>query len=227
MMIIWSQGTIRNLTLTADQLRSGSILYKPVSDQVEFQLAVMNGNQVTQESVIALLPERNDTQPASREAQNSGSSNPIRSTSISSPGERRHSGESTHPAERKRLRAFSPSAAPVVSDVASSSAADLSSKETPPPNAAPARKAEPKPTLRLRNKGAAVVLARERSVALALQQHPSALGKLTQSGSLFTVPGGTAVNARQMETGLIKVLIMEGPMAGQEGWAQAWQAATK
>ena len=58
MMIIWSQGTIRNLTLTAEQLRSGSILYKPVSDQVEFQLAVMNGDQVTQESAIVLLPER-------------------------------------------------------------------------------------------------------------------------------------------------------------------------
>jgi hypothetical protein len=226
MMIIWSQGTIRNLTLTAEQLRSGSILYKPVSDQVEFQLAVMSGDHVTQESAIVLLPER-DTLAASTEVRNIVSSKSIRSTSISSSGERARSGESTHPAERQTLRAFSSPAGPVVSEVASSNAADSSSKETPPPNAAPAHKARPKLTLRLRNKGAAVVLAREPSVALALQQHPSTLGKLTQSGSLFTVASGTAVNTSQLESGLAKVLIMEGSMAGQEGWVQAWQVTTK
>jgi hypothetical protein len=221
MMVIWSQGTIRNLTLTPEQLRSGSILYKPVSDQVEFQLSVMSGDHVTQESAIVLLPER-DTLAASMEVQRNGSSKPIRSASISSSGERGRSAEPTPPAEHQTLRAFSPPAAPVVSEVANSS-----SKETSPPNAAPAHKAGPKPTLRLRNKGAAVVLAREPSVALALQQNPSTLGKLTQSGSLFTVASGTAVNASQMESGLIKVLITEGAMAGQEGWVQAWQATTK
>jgi hypothetical protein len=226
MMIIWSKGTIRNLTLTADQLRSGSILYKPVSDQVEFQLAVMNGDNVTQESVIALLPER-DTLATSAEVRNIRSSKPIRSTSISPSGERSRSGESTHLVERQTLRALSPSAAPVASEAVTSNTADLSSKETPPPNAAPAHTVGPKPTLRLQNKGAAVVLAREPSAALALQQHPSTLGRLTESGSLFTVASGTAVNASQMESGLIKVLITEGAMAGQEGWVQAWQASTK
>jgi hypothetical protein len=226
MMIIWSKGTIRNLTLTADQLRSGSILYKPVSDQVEFQLAVMDGDHVTQESVIALLPDR-DTPATPTEVHNIGSSKPIQSTSISPSGERRRSGESAHPAERQTLRALFPPAAPVVSEVAISNAADPSSNETPPPNAAPAHTVRPKPTLRLRNKGAVVVLARDPSEALALQQHPSTLGKLTQSGSLFTVASGTAVNPSQMESGLIKVLIIEGAMAGQEGWVQAWQATTK
>jgi hypothetical protein len=48
-----------------------------------------------------------------------------------------------------------------------------------------------------------------------------------RSGSLFTVASGTGVNASQMESGLIKVLIMEGAMAGQEGWVQAWKATTK
>jgi hypothetical protein len=219
MMIIWSKGTIRNLTLTTDQLRSGSILYKPVSDQVEFQLAVMNGDHVTQESVIALLPER-DTLATSTEVHNIGSSKPTRSISISPSG---LSGEAAHPAERQTPRALSPPAAPVVSGVATSNGADPSSKETPPPNSAQG----PKPTLRVRNKGAVVVLAREPSVALALQQRPSTLGKLTQSGSLFTVASGTAVNASQMESGLIKVFIIEGAMAGQEGWVQAWQATTK
>jgi hypothetical protein len=193
---------------------------------VEFQLAVMNGDHVTQESVIALLPER-DTLATSTEVNNIGSSKPIRSTSISPSGERRRSGESARPAERQTLRALSPPAAPVVSEVATSNAPDPSSKETPPPNAAPAHTVGPKPTLRLRNKGAAVVLAREPSVALALQQHPSTLGKLTQSGSLFTVASGTAVNASQRESGVIKVVIIEGAMAGQEGWVQAWQATSK
>jgi hypothetical protein len=107
MMTIWSGGTIRNLTLTAEQLRSGSILYKPVSDQVEFQLAVMSGDQVTQESVIALLPERSDPQPAATEVPNSRSSNPTRPTSISS-RERSRPAESTDSAERPGLRTFSP-----------------------------------------------------------------------------------------------------------------------
>jgi hypothetical protein len=111
MMTIWSGGTIRNLTLTAEQLRSGSIVYKPVSDQVEFQLAVMSGDQVTQESVIALLPERSDTQLASTEVLNSGSSNPIRPTAISSSGERSRPAQSTDSVERQGLRTFSPPAA--------------------------------------------------------------------------------------------------------------------
>ena len=96
MITIWSGGAIRNLTLTAEQLRSGSILYKPVSDQVEFQLAVMSGDQVTQESVIALLPER--------------SSDPIQPTSISSSSERSRSAEPISNVERPALRTFSPPA---------------------------------------------------------------------------------------------------------------------
>jgi hypothetical protein len=87
MITIWSGGAIRNLTLTPEQLRSGSILYKPVSDQVEFQLAVMSGDQVTQESVIALLPER--------------------SSELSSSAERSRSAEPTDDVERPALRTFS------------------------------------------------------------------------------------------------------------------------
>jgi hypothetical protein len=127
MMTIWSQGTIRSLTLTAEQLRSGSILYKPVSDQVEFQLAVMSGDQVTQESVIALLPERNDTQPASSEVRNSGSSKPIQTASVSSSGERGRSAESTDSPKRQGLRTFSPPA-PLVK----TNSSPLASLDQPP-----------------------------------------------------------------------------------------------
>jgi cytoskeleton protein RodZ len=56
------------------------------------------------------VPERNDTQLASTDVQHSGSSSPVRPTSISSSGERSRSDESTDPAERQRLRAFSPPA---------------------------------------------------------------------------------------------------------------------
>jgi hypothetical protein len=54
------------------------------------------------------VSERNDTQLASTDVQNSGLSNPIQPTSISFAGDRSRSGESTHPAQHQMLRAFSP-----------------------------------------------------------------------------------------------------------------------
>ena len=54
------------------------------------------------------VAESDDTQPAPTEVQNSRLSNPIRPTSISSPGDHSRSGESTFPVERQMLRAFSP-----------------------------------------------------------------------------------------------------------------------
>jgi hypothetical protein len=47
-------------------------MYKPASDQVKSQLAVMSGSHVTHESVIALLPERNETQLVPTEVQKAG-----------------------------------------------------------------------------------------------------------------------------------------------------------
>jgi len=46
----------RKLPLNAQQLRSGSILYAPTTDQVEVQLNVVNGEKVTGESMTAILP---------------------------------------------------------------------------------------------------------------------------------------------------------------------------
>jgi cytoskeletal protein RodZ len=60
--------------------------------------------------------EREGTQAASTEVQNSGLSNPIRPTSISSPSDHSRSGESTHPFEREMLRVFSPPAPFVVTN---------------------------------------------------------------------------------------------------------------
>jgi hypothetical protein len=62
---------------------------------------------------------------------------------------------------------------------------------------------------------------------LELSQHPERLSKLTQSGSLFTVPHGTAIKLlernRLENRFVIKVRIMEGSMVGQEGWTQPEQ----
>jgi len=72
------------------------------------------------------------------------------------------------------------------------------------------------------------VLGREAGAALELSQHPERLSRLIKRGSLFTVPRGTAIKLLQgnrLENGfVIKVLIMEGSMVGQRGWAQPEQA---
>jgi len=77
--------------------------------------------------------------------------------------------------------------------------------------------------LRLQGKKSVIVLGRQAVAALELSQHPGRIRKLIQSGSLFTVPRGTAIKLLQKNRLVSKVLIMEGSMAGQEGWAQTRQ----
>lgn len=55
-VIIREGDASRKLQLNAQQLRSGSILYAPTTDQVEMQLNVVNGEKVTGESMTAILP---------------------------------------------------------------------------------------------------------------------------------------------------------------------------
>jgi hypothetical protein len=73
------------------------------------------------------------------------------------------------------------------------------------------------------------VLGREAGAALELSQHPEKLSKLIEGGSLFTVPHGTAIKLLQGNrlgnSFVIKVRVMEGSMAGQEGWAQPSQVS--
>jgi hypothetical protein len=80
---------------------------------------------------------------------------------------------------------------------------------------------------RLEGKGSVIVLGREAVAALELSQHPERLRKLIRRGSLFSVPRGTAIKLLQgNRTGnrfVIKVLVMEGSMVGQEGWVQRSQ----
>ena len=85
---------------------------------------------------------------------------------------------------------------------------------------------ESNPVLRLDGKGSVIVLGRGEVPALELSQHPDRLSKLIRNGSVFTVPRGTAIKLIQGDRLVIKVLILEGSMVGQEGWAQPWQART-
>lgn len=76
---------------------------------------------------------------------------------------------------------------------------------------------------RLDSKGPVVVLGREAAAALELLRYPGRLSKLIRRGSLFTVPRGTAIKLGRTKRGVIHVRIIDGAMAGQEGWAQAGQ----
>ena len=60
MLIIRGKDTRRDIALTPDQLRAGSIVYTPTTDQVEVELSVVDGEQVTKDSVIVLLPRKGD-----------------------------------------------------------------------------------------------------------------------------------------------------------------------
>ena len=99
-------------------------------------------------------------------------------------------------------------------------------KETHGPDstsvAAPLRSDE---VLRLHGKKSLIVLGRDAVAAVELLQHPGRLRKLIWSGSLFTVPRGTAIKLLQENRTVSKVLIMEGSMVGQEGWVQTWQVS--
>ena len=58
MLIIRGKDTRRDIALTPDQLRAGSIVYTPTTDQVEVELSVVTGEEVTKDSVIVLLPRK-------------------------------------------------------------------------------------------------------------------------------------------------------------------------
>jgi hypothetical protein len=55
-------GSFRQFTLDPTQIRSGSILYAPATDQIEIQLTVQDQKGANSESVIVVLP-KGDTPP--------------------------------------------------------------------------------------------------------------------------------------------------------------------
>lgn len=78
---------------------------------------------------------------------------------------------------------------------------------------------------RLEAEGRVVVLGRDPPAALVAWQHTGKLGELIENGSLFAVPRGTKVQVRQRKKRLLHVVIMDGSMAGQDGWVPAAQVA--
>jgi hypothetical protein len=81
--------------------------------------------------------------------------------------------------------------------------------------------------LQLEGKSSVVVLGLEAPAIRELSGHPGQLRGLIQSGALFTAPRGTAIHVRERESGVVKVLILEGSMAGREGWVRAWQVKAR
>ena len=188
MLLIRAQNASRDIALTPEQLRLGSILYAPTADQVEIQLNVVAGERLARDSLIVLLPQKGEKSPVVTTAQ---SVDAARETVT---GSKDGGPENTPPQSRA---------------------------ETGLPTS------EPGHSLHLRGRGSVVALTRDAAAAFELQQHPDSLAKLVRDGSLFSVPSGTVITIQEKKNGVIKVLIMEGAMAGREGWAPAEQALAK
>jgi len=58
MLIIKGKDGRRDIALTPDQLRAGSIVYTPTTDQVEVELNVVAGEQVTKDTLVVFLPHK-------------------------------------------------------------------------------------------------------------------------------------------------------------------------
>jgi len=75
----------------------------------------------------------------------------------------------------------------------------------------------------LEGDGRVAVLARDLKSGLEVSHHPGRLNQLIRTGSLFTVQPGTAVRVRARKKTVVRLLVLAGAMAGQQGWAQASQ----
>ncbi len=106
-----------------------------------------------------------------------------------------------------------PSAAPVVET-------RPSVEPSPPPPLLP-----PNSNARLDSHRSEVILARGEGAALSVSRHPGRLGPLIRSGSLFTAPNGASVRILQRRRHVVKVMILDGPLARQQGWAQSADVA--
>ncbi len=69
MLLIRGTSVSRDVPLTADELRSGSVMYSSPADQVRFQLNVVSGEQVAREFLTVLMPVAADGRPAPGDQQ--------------------------------------------------------------------------------------------------------------------------------------------------------------
>ena len=63
MLLIRGSGVSRDIPLTAEELRSGSVVYASTAEQVRFQLNVVVGDQVAREFLALVLPQAPDRAP--------------------------------------------------------------------------------------------------------------------------------------------------------------------
>jgi protein TonB len=56
MLLIRGNGVSRDVPLTAEELRAGSVMYASASDQLRFQLTVVKGGQVAREFLTIVMP---------------------------------------------------------------------------------------------------------------------------------------------------------------------------
>jgi hypothetical protein len=135
-------------------------------------------------------------------------------------GERPVSGDSgSHaglPDEHSRAPAASPEGKPAAEKTAAGTA--------PGP---PAESADMGLKRHLVGKNSLVILGMAEPDIRELSQHPGRLPELVQSGSLFTVPRGAAVQIQAEQDSVLKVVLLDGSMAGREGWIQASQVAPR
>ena len=64
MLLIRGSAVSRDVPLTAEELRAGSVMYSSPADQVRFQLNVVSGEQVAREFLTVLMPVAADGRPA-------------------------------------------------------------------------------------------------------------------------------------------------------------------
>ena len=115
MLIIKGKDGRRDIALTPDQLRAGSIVYTPTTDQVEVELSVVAGEQVTKDSVIVFIPHKGDKNAivTTAQTQDTPQSPAAPQASSAQLNEReRPKGPFSSPPGRENLRPFSMPAMP-------------------------------------------------------------------------------------------------------------------
>ena len=66
MLLIRGSEVSRDIPLTAEELRSGSVVYASTAEQVRFQLNVVAGEQVAREFLALVLPQAGGTSAGAR-----------------------------------------------------------------------------------------------------------------------------------------------------------------
>ncbi len=129
MLIIKGKEGRRDIALTPDQLRAGSIVYTPTSDQVEVELSVVAGEQVTKDSVVVFLPRNKNAIVTTAQTQETPQAPATLQASSAPLNEReRPKGPFSSPPGRETLRPFSMPTTP-----AGPETAGLARLDEPPP----------------------------------------------------------------------------------------------